>query len=538
MKTDKTGMFDTPLAAFGQALGHGHVLTEAGALARYGWCTIPVQRRIAAVLRPGSVEEVQQLVRIAVAHRVALYPISTGNNWGYGSALPIRADNVVVDLGRMNRIVDVNTELAYAVLEPGVTQQQLYDHLQEHHIALRLNPTGAGPGRSILGNTLERGFSIGPYGDHFLAQCGMEVVLATGEILRTGLGHYPDAKAAYLFKWGVGPYLDGLFTQSNFGIVTKIGVWLMPTPESFEACYFGCNSEEQLGALIDAMREMMFVGVFRGPINLLHRNRVLIMLDRYPWQEMGGQTPLSESLAQRLAAERKIGLWNGVGAICGTREQVKAAKQTIKRILKGKVDRLNFLSDSRLELLRRFPTLLGSLMNLNVPELLKTLQGSYGLLKGVPTEIALSLAYWRNRRPRSAAVDVNPARDNCGLMWFSPVIPITKDDVFAFRRIVEPILAKHTFEACLTFTALNERCFDCTLPLLYDKDDPSEVAKAQACYQELVDRCREQGYVAYRLGLQSMQAETARDDVFWTVATKLKAALDPDGILAPGRYAR
>src|SRR5262249_22683194 len=154
----------------------------------------------------------------------------------------------------------------------------------------------------------------------------------------------------------------------------------------------------------DAMREMMFVGVFRGPINLLHRNRVLIMLDRYPWQEMGGQTPLSESLAQRLAAERKIGLWNGVGAICGTREQVKAAKQTIKRILKGKVDRLNFLSDSRLDLLRRFPTLLGTLMNLNVPELLRTLQGSYGLLKGVPTEIALSLAYWRNRRPRSAAV--------------------------------------------------------------------------------------------------------------------------------------
>jgi len=262
------------------------------------------------------------------------------------------------------------------------------------------------------------------------------------------------------------------------------------------------------------------------------------MLDRYPWKEMGGQTPLSESLAQRLAADRKIGLWNGVGAICGTREQVKAAKQTIKRILKGKVDRLNFLSDSRLELLRRFPTLLGSLMNLNVPELLKTLQGSYGLLKGVPTEIALSLAYWRNRRPQSAAVDLNPARDNCGLMWFSPVIPITKDDVFAFRQIVESILAKYTFEACLTFTALNERCFDCTLPLLYDKDDPLEVAKAQACYQELVDRCREQGYVAYRLGLQSMQAETARDDVFWAVATKLKAALDPDGILAPGRYAR
>jgi 4-cresol dehydrogenase (hydroxylating) flavoprotein subunit len=531
-------MLDAAIRELRETVGTDHVFTDAHGMDRYTWSTIPLTREIAAVVQPAGIEEVQRIVQVARNYRLALYPISTGENWGYGSALPARDHGVIVDLRRMNRIHEVNRDLAYAVVEPGVTQRQLYDHLQAARIPLALSPTGAGPGRSILGNTLERGFSIGPYGDHFLAQCGMEVVLATGEILRTGLGHYPDAKAAYLFKWGVGPYLDGLFTQSNFGIVTKIGVWLMPTPESFEACYFGCNSEEQLGRLIDAMREMMFVGVFRGPINLLHRNRVLIMLDRYPWQAMGGQTPLSESLAQWLAAERKIGLWNGVGAICGTREQVKAAKQTIKRILKGKVDRLNFLSDSRLELLRRFPTLLGSLMNLNVPELLKTLQGSYGLLKGVPTEIALSLAYWRNRRPRSAAADVNPARDNCGLMWFSPVIPITKDDVFAFRRIVESILAKHTFEACLTFTALNERCFDCTLPLLYDKDDPSEVAKAQACYQELVDRCREQGYVAYRLGLQSMQAETARDDVFWTVTTKLKAALDPDGILAPGRYAR
>jgi 4-cresol dehydrogenase (hydroxylating) flavoprotein subunit len=537
-KADKTGMLGTAMAAFRQVLGEAHVLADAGALARYGWCTIPIQRQIAAVLRPASVEEVQQIVQIATTHSVPLYPISTGNNWGYGSALPVRDDNVVVDLGRLNRIIEVNTELAYVVLEPGVTQRQLYEHLRDHRIPLRLNPTGAGPGRSILGNTLERGFGIGPNGDHFLAQCGMEVVLVTGEVLRTGFGHYPGAKATHVYKWGVGPYLDGLFTQSNYGIVTKMGVWLEPVPESLEACYLTCHSDGQLGPLVDALRQLLFCGVFRGPVNLLHRNRVLIMLGRYPWEEMGGRTPLDEPVARRLAAQKKLGVWNGVGAICGSKGQVQAAKRTIRHALKGKVDRITFLSDKKLRLLQRFPKTLSVLLKLNVPDLLRTLQSSYGLLKGIPSEVALSLAYWRNKRPPSPDAELDPARDHSGLIWFAPIIPMTAADVVAFRGIIEPIFARYGFDACMTFTAVNERCFDCTLPLLYDQDDPNEIRKARQCYAELVEECRQHGYVPYRLGLQSMEAETARDDVFWTVATKLKRALDPDGILAPGRYAR
>jgi 4-cresol dehydrogenase (hydroxylating) flavoprotein subunit len=531
-------MLEEAITEFRQIVGDEHTLAEAGSLERYAWCTIPLQRRIAAAVRPASVEELQRLIGVAAAHRLPLYPISTGQNWGYGSGLPAQDHNVIVDLGRMNRIVEVNTELAYAVVEPGVTQHQLYRHLQDQHIPLRLNPTGAGPGRSILGNTLERGFGIGPNGDHFLAQCGMEVVLASGEILHTGFGHYPGARATHVYKWGVGPYLDGIFTQSNFGIVTKIGVWLEPAPESFEACYLTCYSDAQLGPLVDGVRQLLFSGVFRGPMNLLHRNRVLIMLDRYPWAEMGGRTPLSESVAQRLASQKRLGAWNGVGAISGSRAQVRAARQTIRRTLRGRVDRITFLSDRKLQLLQRFPKTLSVVLNMNVPDLLKTLQSSYGLLKGIPSEIALSLAYWRNRRPRSPGSELNPARDRSGLMWFAPIVPMTSEDVLTFRRIVEPIFARHGFEACITFTAVNERCFDCTLPVLYDKDDVNQVHGAQVCYQELLEECRRHGYVPYRLGLQSMKAETARDDVFWQVVTRLKEALDPQGILAPGRYSR
>jgi 4-cresol dehydrogenase (hydroxylating) len=530
-------VFDKAIAEFRRVLDDKHVCVDTASLEPYGWCTIPIERRISAVLRPDSVEQIVEIVQIANVHQVSLYPISTGRNWGYGTARPVRNDNVIVDLGRMNRIIEVRRDLAYAVVEPGVTQGQLYAYLQEQKIALSLNPTGAGPNCSILGNALERGFGIGPNGDHFQAQCGMEVVLANGEVLRTGFGHYAGAKATYLYKWGLGPYLDGIFTQSNFGIVTKIGVWLMPTPEAFEACYITCNSEHQLGPLIEGVRKLIASNTFQGPMNLLHRNRALIMLDRYPWDAMANRTPLNETLVADLASQKKIGIWNGVGAICGSASQVRAARQTIRETLRGKTDRITFLSERKLQILRQFPRTSGVLLNMNIAELLKTLEGSYGMLKGVPSQMALPLAYWRNRASPSLQSEINPAKDRCGLMWFAPVIPMTAEDVTAFRKIIEPIFREYRFEVCITLTAINARCFDATVPLLYDRSDPEEIRRAQTCYDTLVRACRLDGYIPYRLGIQSMQEEITNQDVFWRVVQKLKSALDPNGILAPGRYA-
>src|SRR5439155_6009065 len=101
--------------------------------------------RPAAVLYPVSTEEVQQIVRIAAKYETPLYPISRGNNWGYGDACAVSDNQVIVDLRRMNKIIEVNAELAYAVVEPGVTQQQLYEHLRDNNIPLLLDVTGAGP---------------------------------------------------------------------------------------------------------------------------------------------------------------------------------------------------------------------------------------------------------------------------------------------------------------------------------------------------------------------------------------------------------
>ena len=107
-------------------LGAESVLTPDQATARYG---SGHARRIAAALRPTQAPSVQRIVQIAARHRVPLYPISTGRNWGYGGANPPQDDCVVLDLSLLNRILAVDAELGTATLEPGVTQGQLRAHL-------------------------------------------------------------------------------------------------------------------------------------------------------------------------------------------------------------------------------------------------------------------------------------------------------------------------------------------------------------------------------------------------------------------------
>jgi len=530
-----TTEFSWALSKWEKLLGTSHVLCDESTLESYSKTTLPQGTRPRAVLRPGNTSEVSQLVAVANEHSIPLYPVSGGKNWGYGDRCAVTDGQVIVDLSRMNRIVEVNRELAYAVVEPGVTQGQLYEHLRDNGIPLWIDPTGAGPTASLLGNAVERGYGITPYGDHFVQICGMEVVLANGEVLRTGFGHYPEARATRVFPRGVGPYLDGIFTQSNFGIVTRTGIWLMPVPEHYELCLFRTDREEAFDGLIERVRHLLLHGVVRSSINLMHRNRMLTVLRQYPWEEMGGGTPMSGEVARQLADSAKVGLWNGVAALYGSKKEVRAAKRAVRRSMKGLTDRLVFVSGGTLRLLERFPGILSAVTRLNIPELIRAIRPAFGVMSGEPSQVALKSAFWRARRPAPEG-EIDPVGNRAGVIWFSPVIPMTVRDVRQFRQIVEPIMARHGFDCCITLTTVNPRCFDCTLPVFYDAEDAQEAQRAYACHRELFSACAAEGYLPYRVDIRSMPSLAQASSVFWDVCTRLKQTLDPHEILAPGRY--
>jgi 4-cresol dehydrogenase (hydroxylating) flavoprotein subunit len=129
--------------------------------------------------------------------------------------------SVVVDLHKLNKIHEVSEKYAYALVEPGVSFFDLFEYIKKRNLKVWISSPALGWG-SIIGNSLDRGWGYTPNGDNCSHICGLEVVMADGSILRTGMGQLDQAKCWQLFKNGYGPGFDGLFNQSNYGIVVKM----------------------------------------------------------------------------------------------------------------------------------------------------------------------------------------------------------------------------------------------------------------------------------------------------------------------------
>jgi 4-cresol dehydrogenase (hydroxylating) len=169
----------------------------------------------------------------------------------------------------------------------------------------------------------------------------------------------------------------------------------------------------------------------------------------------------------------------------------------------------------------------------NLNRTLAVLRPVYGLMKGIPTDRPLASTYWRKRTPPPASM--NPDRDGCGLLWCSPVAPNDGRHAHGLTSLASEIILRHGFEPMISVTVLTDRTLSCILSLGYDRDVPGEDEKATACYRELLDRLANRGYYSYRLGVGGMSA-MGRGGAYQELLASLKHALDPNGILAPGRY--
>ena len=513
-------------------LGAAHVVREPGALRAASTATFATHSHVHAILRPADREQVQACVRVANRTRVPIYPFSSGKNWGYGSRVPVE-DGVLLDLGRLNRILEFDEELAYVTLEPGVTQRQLFDFLHERQSRLWMDATGASPEASIIGNTMERGFGHTPMGDHCSNACAFEVVLPTGVCVQTGFSRFQGATAGALGRWGVGPSLDGLFSQSNLGIVTRMSVWLMPEPECFQAFFFLSNDERGLGPIIDALRPQRLNGTLRSIVHIGNDYKVLTGTGQFPWADASGRPMLDRAAMATLRRKLTIGTWNGSGGLYGTRAQVRDARKQIRRALSGKVDRLQFVGDRLLDAMGKFAKPFRLLTGWDVRRTLKVIAPVYGLLKGIPTDSPLASAYWRKKVAVPPQMD--PDRDRCGLLWCSPVLPNTGIHAMEVTQLASDVLLAHGFEPQMSLSLSSDRSAICVITISYDRDVAGEDDRALECYQALSEQLLARGYPPYRLNVASM-GSVSGEGPYADVLRSLKGVLDPNGILAPGRY--
>lgn len=517
-------------------LGTDRVMDKFTALRTYPTEPHFVGPQFLGALRPKDVEEVQACIRAAQEHQTPLYAISTGNNWGYGAASPPQSDCILLDLRALNRIRDFDPLLGVVTVEPGVTQEQLFRFLRDNNHDFLVPVTGAGPACSIVGNAIERGYGITPCADHFLAVTNVEAILADGTMYRSALSRLGADRVAKIFKWQIGPYLDGIFTQSNFGVVTAMTIALARKAESMECFLFSLKDDALLEKAVTAIQDILasLPGLVGG-INLMNRHRVLAMASPYPRDKIGPDGLIPETEIAAIGKALQIFPWTGYGTLYGTRRTARAARAEIRKRLRGIASRLVFISDREARILSWIMKHSPLAIRRKFGPAIATLSKSMELLAGQPNETALPLAYWRNTSPPPQG-PLNPARDGCGLTWFAPLMPIDPSVVRDFVNFTTTTLRQHQLEPLITLTSVNDRCFDSTVPLLYDPDSPDEVERVRLAQQTLLDTALAHGLAPYRVGANAMDWLRESDPDRWKLASRLKALLDPNEVLAPGRY--
>jgi len=485
------------------------------------------ERTASAAVAPDNADQVVELVKVANQYRIPIYPISTGKNLGYGGAAPALTGSVVFDLKRMNRIVEIDERHGYVVVEPGVSYFDLYNYIQEHGLKLWIDVPSPGWG-SVMGNALDGGVGVtlAPYRDHFDAHCGIEVVLPNGRMMRTGMGALPGAKTWQQFKPGFGPRIDGLFKQSNYGVVTKMGFWLMPAPENFATGKVTVPGFRDIIPLVDVIGRLEQSKIVQGMWSL---SSPTTGTPGFAAHEVGPSKqnpkiiailndPGGVDMNKLEAAAKSTGLpfWACNFRFYGPKKLIEAQWDCVRDAV-GHIPGAGF----KLSEIRRLPL---------PPQELATTRDLGPL--GIPTlrtfDLGPMLSY--------------EGEDVVGHVFFSPVIPRTGEAAIEAMDFFASIARKYKLPCPpLQFpTSLFERAFLFAIGLPVTRS-PTVNAKIRGIIRELVALSAERGWGEYRTAPAFyelvMGVYSFNDHALIEFLETIKDAVDPNGIMSPGRYA-
>jgi 4-cresol dehydrogenase (hydroxylating) len=448
-------------------------------------------------LRPPSLGDVREVLRQAALHGTPLWPVSRGRNWGYGSHLPARSGTVVLDLGSLDAIGDLDRDSLSVRVEPGVTQAALYAFLKEKAPDLAFNVTGAGAGASVLGNALERGIGYG--GERDRDVYALEVLLADGTFVGPVRGRNHRARAQ-----PAGLSCDSLFFQSNLGIVTGARVRLRRRQEAEDA--------------------VILQGPFRPVMETLKR--------AYQNQLVCNPTHLAEpGRTQRLGFGLLQALWRrdptaaevnrcfpeqqtfiALFPLNGRRRVVNAAWRELRGLASPGVV-LRRANSRTLGLAGRWLGLLGVRY---MAARLMALRPILAMTWGEPSDAGL------------AALDGfsggNPDLASSGAIYGNAVSALDTGEAERAAGIVRSRWADCAF----TWILVDSRSM-VTVYTLHFEDAAAKAA--HAANAAIIEELRAAGLPPYRLDVSTPAPAGAE-----ALLRRLKGALDPNSLIAPGRY--
>lgn len=235
------------------AIGAANVLTDDASCRLYSQDVFTRDQPAAAVIRPGSTAELSACVKAAVAAGVALVPRGGGMSYTSGY-VPATADAVIVDMRRMDRVLEINREDMYVTVEAGCTWNTLHQALAETGLRTPYWGTLSGLYATVGGGLSQNSvfWGSGRYGTAVDSVLALEVVLADGSVLHTGGGTRPQGQP---FMRNYGPDLTGLFLADTGALGFKTRATLRLLPE-FTARRYLTFAADSADAMMSFMSEV------------------------------------------------------------------------------------------------------------------------------------------------------------------------------------------------------------------------------------------------------------------------------------------
>jgi FAD/FMN-containing dehydrogenase len=437
-------------------------------------------RQPALVVMPQTLEEVQQIVVSANETLTPLIPFVTGQSVG-GLTIPAVDNAVIVDLKQMNQIIEVDEEAMYVLLEPGVTFGHLKKYLDEHHPRLRYTYPLAPPYTSVVANALLEGLCDLSTRHGAMADFinGLEAVLPTGEAVRVGTGAVGEGN--WFSRYPL-PDLVGLFAgwQGMTGIVTKMALQLWPKMPVISHMALLCFGE---GATIRMLTKIARTQVLDDSVCV--------------------STPLVKMVSGVAApveifeGEPDYGMLLTVSG--NTETEVSEKVSVIRRVVSEERK-----TDSR-----------HTLMSWDA--MMKLMGDQWGPFVDLPSEMYKVLAEYD------------------GLTWVGTYIHPKhwKIVLEKGRAIVE----RYGFELIAFVKAMKGMHFgEFKFIFRFPKDDET-VKQIKACNEELLDLALSYGAVPYKTPIWAAKMLQEKiDPNFVMLMKRVRKALDPNGIMNPGRW--
>ena len=473
-------------------IGAENVSDDPGALLSYSRdCSLSTPRVPNYVARPKNTEEVQRIVKLANENGIPIVPCSSGIHF-YGNTIP-NLGGIVLDLRRMNRILEIDLYNKMVRVEPGVTWGQLQTEVAKHKM-MGLSPLLPHPLKSVLTSHLEREPMLIPKFEYAGSLVTLEVVFPDGQAFRTGsacVPGFPDKSMAEGVNPGGPGYLSYNWlvqgAQGTMGVVTWVKVKMAPRPKIDKTFFIPFESLEDAVQLVYNVQRRMI-----GEECLILNSVNLATILAKKW-------PVDFNNLIKVLAPWMVILVSGGG-------------------WRRPEEKIEYEEDGLRE----------AAAELHIPELPTALPGLPGLEKELPGML-------RTAWPEKKTYWKFASKGACQDIFFNTTLNKTPE----FVRVMSQVAAENGY--CLDDIGFyiqpleyGRAChFECSFP--YSPDEPGEVVMIRNLYAEAVETAMDMGgYFSRPYGVATnMVYDKAAG---YTMALKkVKQLLDPKNIMSPGR---